>query len=605
MALTPRKTYPELTALTAPVVDSDVLALYRTPGPLRRTTAAVLLAGVAKIDGSNITDEEAFRTAIGVPTPTPNPEIFGGFAEAAAITGAVGLTAKENYALTGWTVQTFAGLRLEGNFAALTAPVSAPAFAVLTGDTTLENVTLTGFTRPIYISEAQASGTYDFNGVRLTGNLTENISFRNVFDRSVVRNSVISGGRFRGVSWGYDGTDVEQAGWGDAVGLNITVTGVEGSPSGSQTAGLISYASRTVFSGCRVEDLGDALCTGEVDGIYWKSPRARVHGNYVSGLETSSTAKYQYNQKGSARGTAGVTLGFGGTFYGNVGVGKELGETGMQLQAGEATAAINHYENVKFCYEIGSLTGDGAAIGETFALGNNETNSMAITGSSTAAGSQLNIIGGRYRNFKSGMKFVGTGGFRGVNVIGAQFELSNTAGLGVTLEGTVSNLLRDVVVSNARVKGGSRAVNLVYVKGAQIHNPRHDLPDANPLEPVLLTNCQDIHIREVPLAGTLSGTTTGNIYQQLVYAGAPVRIRWTMVGTSTDNTEMFAKTVEASAWNDGGTVVIQDVVVVMDSESMAMVGSTIIASGQRFLCRFSAGAGLDWRYTGTIDIDQV
>lgn len=41
MALIPRKTYPELTALTAPVVDGDVLAVYRTPGPLRRTTATV------------------------------------------------------------------------------------------------------------------------------------------------------------------------------------------------------------------------------------------------------------------------------------------------------------------------------------------------------------------------------------------------------------------------------------------------------------------------------------------------------------------------------------------------------------------------------------
>lgn len=40
MALIPRKTYPELTALTAPVVDGDVLAVYRSPGPLRRTTVS-------------------------------------------------------------------------------------------------------------------------------------------------------------------------------------------------------------------------------------------------------------------------------------------------------------------------------------------------------------------------------------------------------------------------------------------------------------------------------------------------------------------------------------------------------------------------------------
>ena len=41
MALPPRKTYPELNALSAPVVDSDVMAFYRTPGPLKRTTATV------------------------------------------------------------------------------------------------------------------------------------------------------------------------------------------------------------------------------------------------------------------------------------------------------------------------------------------------------------------------------------------------------------------------------------------------------------------------------------------------------------------------------------------------------------------------------------
>lgn len=40
MAPIPRKTYPELTALTAPVVDGDVLAAYRSPGPLRRLTAS-------------------------------------------------------------------------------------------------------------------------------------------------------------------------------------------------------------------------------------------------------------------------------------------------------------------------------------------------------------------------------------------------------------------------------------------------------------------------------------------------------------------------------------------------------------------------------------
>lgn len=41
MAIPPRKTYPELTALSAPVVDSDVVAVYRSPGPAKRTTATI------------------------------------------------------------------------------------------------------------------------------------------------------------------------------------------------------------------------------------------------------------------------------------------------------------------------------------------------------------------------------------------------------------------------------------------------------------------------------------------------------------------------------------------------------------------------------------
>jgi hypothetical protein len=41
MVDTPRKTFPELQALSAPVVDSDVLAVYRSPGPAKRTTATI------------------------------------------------------------------------------------------------------------------------------------------------------------------------------------------------------------------------------------------------------------------------------------------------------------------------------------------------------------------------------------------------------------------------------------------------------------------------------------------------------------------------------------------------------------------------------------
>lgn len=55
MVDTPRKTFPELQALSAPVVDSDVLAVYRTPGPAKRTTASVLGTYVNTVIGTAFT----------------------------------------------------------------------------------------------------------------------------------------------------------------------------------------------------------------------------------------------------------------------------------------------------------------------------------------------------------------------------------------------------------------------------------------------------------------------------------------------------------------------------------------------------------------------
>jgi hypothetical protein len=55
MATTPRKTFPELQALSAPVVDSDLLAVYRSPGPAKRTTASVLGTYVNTVIGTPFT----------------------------------------------------------------------------------------------------------------------------------------------------------------------------------------------------------------------------------------------------------------------------------------------------------------------------------------------------------------------------------------------------------------------------------------------------------------------------------------------------------------------------------------------------------------------
>lgn len=72
MVDTPRKTFPELQALTAPLVDSDVLAVYRTPGPAKRTTASVLGTYVNTVIGTAFTrtllataNQAAFLAAFG------------------------------------------------------------------------------------------------------------------------------------------------------------------------------------------------------------------------------------------------------------------------------------------------------------------------------------------------------------------------------------------------------------------------------------------------------------------------------------------------------------------------------------------------------------
>jgi hypothetical protein len=54
MVDTPRKTVPELQALSAPIVDTDLIVVYRSPGPLRKISAATLAASKMNTSMSNV-----------------------------------------------------------------------------------------------------------------------------------------------------------------------------------------------------------------------------------------------------------------------------------------------------------------------------------------------------------------------------------------------------------------------------------------------------------------------------------------------------------------------------------------------------------------------
>lgn len=89
MATTPRKTFPELAALTAPVVGSDVVAVYRSPGPAKRTTAETLGQYFLSPLTKDVSD-----TAYTLTSADLGYTIFFTAATAVTVTVPAGLTAK-------------------------------------------------------------------------------------------------------------------------------------------------------------------------------------------------------------------------------------------------------------------------------------------------------------------------------------------------------------------------------------------------------------------------------------------------------------------------------------------------------------------------------
>lgn len=259
MALIPRKTYPELTALTAPVVDADVLALYRTPGPLRRTTAGTLLAYI----------QAGFGTSAG--------SSYVGFLQAG--TGAVLTTAQAK--LRQAPVQPNSG-----EFGAFTTPTVTTA------------TLLRAFTAAMLDGRAvELSGAYTIdgpitpasavNGAELHIILRDDVTitvdagstpFNRVFyaESTTVRSHSISGGGTLTI----DCNDKAAAGvWlrhtadekGGTVVLSapVTVKNLTGTATFTVAAGIIVLGryARVIMQSPTVEDVTRSDASGECSGI--------------------------------------------------------------------------------------------------------------------------------------------------------------------------------------------------------------------------------------------------------------------------------------------------------------------------------------------------
>jgi hypothetical protein len=150
MVDTPRKTFPELQALSAPVVDSDVLAVYRSPGPAKRTTASVL--------GTYV------NTVIGTPfTRTLLDDADAATARTTLRTGDTGVDLKARYALSG---SNNAGDQAKIVTALAEAPIQSLVYFPFGAGSYQLNGTPLSITRSVNIDmEPGASIRGDFAGV--------------------------------------------------------------------------------------------------------------------------------------------------------------------------------------------------------------------------------------------------------------------------------------------------------------------------------------------------------------------------------------------------------------------------------------------------------
>ena len=259
MAIIPRKTYPELTALTAPVVDADVLALYRTPGPLRRTTAGTLLAYIQAGFGTSAGSSYVgfLQAGTGATTITaqaklrqapvqPNAGEFGAFTDA-TVTTATLLRAFTAAMADGRAVELSGHYAIDGPITPVSAVDGAELHVILRDDVTITvDAGATPFNRVFY-AESTTVRSHSFSG---GGTLTLDCN-----------NRAAAGIWLRHTAAEEGGTVV----------LNspVTVKNLTGTAAFVVATGIIVLGryARVVMRSPTVEDVTRSDATGECSGI--------------------------------------------------------------------------------------------------------------------------------------------------------------------------------------------------------------------------------------------------------------------------------------------------------------------------------------------------
>jgi hypothetical protein len=214
-------------------------------------------------------------------------------------------------------------------------------------------------------------------------------------------------------------------------------------------------------------------------------------------------------------------------------------------------------------------------------------------------------IGNRWRDFINGIKFTASAQFDGWTSAFDQVDGLNTAGTGLELNGNATYRLKNAAVVHPWFSGGARKINFSYVTDAIIVNPR-GTSNTNDAEPLALTNCKNIRVRELSRAFSVSGTTTTTVLQQIIGASNALRGRVIVTAQASDDSASAHFELPFSVRSTAGAAAL----VGSDTQlggvsSGSALGIVIAVSGTRILFRYSGISGKDMTGFMTVEWDMA